>query len=118
MEQKTQQQDHGSGGKCKQGQGWNSHPGKDPEETGMQKRGSGSFSRTADDGDKNGLEEQEPQPGKKGGNNQAHSRKHREDNEIQGQEKSDGFKGNASRPGARQPARRKKIPRRDAPEAG
>ena len=64
----------------------------------MQQRGSGSLSRAADDGDKDGLEEQERQPGEEGGNNQPPLSQHREDNEIQGEQKGDGFKGNASRP--------------------
>src|SRR5258708_7977889 len=82
VQQKAHQQNCDRSGEGKQRQSWDSRPGNGAEETGVEKCRGGSLSGTADDGHKNGLEKQKPQPRYEGGNSQAQLAKHGEGDEV------------------------------------
>ena len=109
IEQEAHQQDPEGGDEGQHGQGREGRPGKVSEKPGMQKPGGDGFSRAADDGDKNRLEEQQRQPGQNGRENQSSFAKYGEGNKVQRQQKGHGFEGDPAGSGGSDPARRKEF---------
>src|SRR5579872_4928819 len=67
------------------------------EKCGVKECGTGFLSRTTDDGDKYGLKKQQKHARSNSGNSQTTLAKQRGNDEVQGHEQADGFKGDAAR---------------------